>query len=413
MTDTPPTPTALPRLERPRDGRMALGVCAGVAKHFNLDPTLVRVVFAVVTFLGGVGVLAYVAGFLLIPEEGEEQPILRGGGGRHKGGQLVTATILIAIGAIAIFHRIDFSFHGDVGWGVVLIVVGGYFLFRLGGGDAPAFSGFGRTAGATSAPDLPPTTWGAVAPDASDDASRDDTTIAAAPGVAPVDDATAETEVVPPATDPDPARRRSSRRATVTVLGGVLIAIGAAVAAASIAGADVSWQAAGGALVIVAGVGIAAGSAFGASPAIVVPAFLAAALIAASQAAGIELKGGAGERSYHPTTVADLRGEYRLGAGDLRVDLRDLRLPPGVTRVKATLGLGELVVRVPDGVGVRVDAHAGAGNIRLFDRDDQNGFDVDASDARGLTSPRILEIDADVGLGDLSVRDSTSTLEPR
>jgi phage shock protein C len=59
------------RLERSIKGRWLAGVCAGVADYFGIDPVLVRVGFVVVSFFGGLGVVAYVAGWALIPEEGE------------------------------------------------------------------------------------------------------------------------------------------------------------------------------------------------------------------------------------------------------------------------------------------------------------------------------------------------------
>jgi phage shock protein C len=59
-------------LARSRKGRMVAGVCAGVAGFFGWDVTLVRVIVAVVSVIsGGAGVLAYVAAWALIPNEGE------------------------------------------------------------------------------------------------------------------------------------------------------------------------------------------------------------------------------------------------------------------------------------------------------------------------------------------------------
>jgi phage shock protein C len=63
------------RLERPLKGRMVAGVAAGLAEYFGIDPTVVRVIFAAVTLLAGVGVLIYLAGWLLIPEQGEQASI--------------------------------------------------------------------------------------------------------------------------------------------------------------------------------------------------------------------------------------------------------------------------------------------------------------------------------------------------
>lgn len=63
-------------LARSRKGRMLAGVCAGVADYFGVDVTLVRVIVAVVSVItGGAGVLAYLAAWVIIPEEGEKTSI--------------------------------------------------------------------------------------------------------------------------------------------------------------------------------------------------------------------------------------------------------------------------------------------------------------------------------------------------
>jgi phage shock protein PspC (stress-responsive transcriptional regulator) len=62
-------------LRRAYHGRMLAGVCAGIADYLSVDVTIVRVAFAVFTFLGGAGIPAYLACLLLIPEEGSDQSI--------------------------------------------------------------------------------------------------------------------------------------------------------------------------------------------------------------------------------------------------------------------------------------------------------------------------------------------------
>ncbi len=57
------------RLVRPRHPRMIAGVCSGIALFYGWDVNLVRILFAVFTFLTtGVGILVYVAAWLLLPE---------------------------------------------------------------------------------------------------------------------------------------------------------------------------------------------------------------------------------------------------------------------------------------------------------------------------------------------------------
>ena len=62
-------PTARPALQRSRTDRKIAGVCAGFAHHLDLDPTLVRLIWVVLAFVGGGGLLAYVVAWIVIPEE--------------------------------------------------------------------------------------------------------------------------------------------------------------------------------------------------------------------------------------------------------------------------------------------------------------------------------------------------------
>jgi len=58
------------RLIRPRNGRKIAGVCAGFAEYFDLDLTLVRVVWLISAFLGvGLSFVAYLVAWIVIPEE--------------------------------------------------------------------------------------------------------------------------------------------------------------------------------------------------------------------------------------------------------------------------------------------------------------------------------------------------------
>ena len=67
-------PQPLP-LCRPIQDRMLAGVAAGLARYLGVDVTVVRIVLAVLAIVGGLGVPLYLAGWLLIPEEGAEYSI--------------------------------------------------------------------------------------------------------------------------------------------------------------------------------------------------------------------------------------------------------------------------------------------------------------------------------------------------
>src|SRR5215469_15507022 len=62
-------------LYRPLQGRMVAGVAAGIAQYLGVDVSVVRVVLAVLTVIGGAGIPVYLAGWLLIPDEGARQSI--------------------------------------------------------------------------------------------------------------------------------------------------------------------------------------------------------------------------------------------------------------------------------------------------------------------------------------------------
>jgi phage shock protein C len=57
------------KLYRSKTNRQVAGVCGGLAEHFNLDPTLIRVLFVLLAVLGGSGVILYVAMWIIVPKE--------------------------------------------------------------------------------------------------------------------------------------------------------------------------------------------------------------------------------------------------------------------------------------------------------------------------------------------------------
>ena len=61
------------RLYKSRNNKMICGVCAGIADYFNIDPSIVRVLWAVLALAAGTGVLAYIACAIILPEGDTEQ----------------------------------------------------------------------------------------------------------------------------------------------------------------------------------------------------------------------------------------------------------------------------------------------------------------------------------------------------
>jgi phage shock protein PspC (stress-responsive transcriptional regulator) len=64
-----------PPLERPVHDRMVAGVATAAGRYLGVDPTVIRIILAVLVFVGGVGLPIYLAGWLLIPEEGHKQSL--------------------------------------------------------------------------------------------------------------------------------------------------------------------------------------------------------------------------------------------------------------------------------------------------------------------------------------------------
>lgn len=57
------------RLYRSKTDRMLGGVCGGLGKYFNLDPVLMRLLWVLLFFCGGVGFLGYIIAWIIMPEE--------------------------------------------------------------------------------------------------------------------------------------------------------------------------------------------------------------------------------------------------------------------------------------------------------------------------------------------------------
>jgi signal transduction histidine kinase len=114
VAETPSAPTvepAVPRLERRADQRLVGGVCAGLAEHLGIEVIVVRVAFAVL-IAAGVGVVAYVALWLLVPQR--EEPA-----GHRNVGQLLAYGALV--GGLSLFTW----GAGALNWAVWPVVAGG------------------------------------------------------------------------------------------------------------------------------------------------------------------------------------------------------------------------------------------------------------------------------------------------
>lgn len=57
------------KLYRSRQDRVIAGVCGGIANYFDIDPVLIRLIWIVLTMLGGCGLIGYIVAWIIIPKE--------------------------------------------------------------------------------------------------------------------------------------------------------------------------------------------------------------------------------------------------------------------------------------------------------------------------------------------------------
>lgn len=96
--DRPSAPLPRPRLTRSSDDRVVAGVAGGLGRHLGVDPLAVRITFVILTFAGGLGLLAYLAFLVLLPSDDPDAPPVGWGAARTIGaGLLVVAALAILI----------------------------------------------------------------------------------------------------------------------------------------------------------------------------------------------------------------------------------------------------------------------------------------------------------------------------
>ncbi len=201
--------TDLRGLRRSRSNRVVAGVLGGVAVRLGIDPLLLRIVTAVLALFGGVGIVLYALGWLLIPTEDADTSIAEQALGRDANHPAGVGTVCLAAGlAIAALLGAGGMFESGIGWLLmILTVVGAVLLLRrqdedgqgaqepAPGVDYPGFPAY-VPSGDEPAPADP---WTRIEPGAATEPGR-----ATEPGPAtepePVEPAAAEASAPPRAT---------------------------------------------------------------------------------------------------------------------------------------------------------------------------------------------------------------------
>jgi phage shock protein PspC (stress-responsive transcriptional regulator) len=204
-----------------------------------------------------------------------------------------------------------------------------------------------------------------------------------------------------------------SRVAARIAIGVVLLALAVGGFVAAAAGSAVGGGIVIAGLIIACGIGLVGGAFRGGARWLIAPAVVLALPLAAVAATDLDLRGTWGDRTFRPTTVAELGDGYEMGAGAMRVDLRELELPPGRTDLPLQLGMGEIQVLVPDDMCVVTGGDISFGEANTG-HGDEGGVDIDLDDGP-TPDPGVayVHLDVDLGIGAVQVGDRLRDIEHR
>ena len=384
------------------EGRHLAGVAGGLARHFDIDPVIVRVLLVVLVFFGGAGLLLYGAGWLFIPEEGSEQAAVP----LDDRNRSLALYVAGGLAALALLGDTVGSFHFP--WPlaiialIVLLIVSRSDRFRSGqrppAGTGPAYG---------------PQPYGPAAYDAT--AASGTTLESTTDAPAPYDDPTQVTTAyvppaaptppyVPPYVPPPNPRRRGPilfwfTIALIALFEGTLGIIDGA-------GASIPDSAYPALAVGITGAMLALGAFWGRAGGLILVGLVSTAALVGSVAAD-EYDGRGDHVHATPLVASDLESGYDMGAGELKVDLTEVRDLPALDGRTLDLsgGVGTIQVTVPDDLNVTFsgDVH-GPGHIEFFS-DDRGGIDTSMDRTHVVaTDAPTLTIDAELGIGEISVR---------
>ena len=362
------------RLRRRTSDRVLGGVASGLADYLNVDPVLLRAGFAGLMIFGGAGLVLYAVGWLLIPAQGNEDSIaddLIRQLARPAG--FVAAAFFVLIAIIVVSPGMTeyggmFYIEPVVFWSLAVIVVGILLLLgrdrRVGQGSSVAIS---ETPAVTAA-DAPIMGLAAQRWPARVSTPRESSPLGwyAVAAVLLVTAALAAGRIL-----------TSVEVALEQYFGAGFVAVGAAL----VVGA---WW---GRARILATLGVA-----------VLPIALASAFIT------VPLVGGTGDHVYRPQSLGELQQAYRLVGGTIWLDLSDLQAGSQPVRIAASVGIGSLVVIVPENARVEIDAKVDGGKLSLLDGDHGGTSLVDRVERPGIAGGPTLILTLQASIGSVQVQ---------
>ncbi len=393
MTETvPPGTTAgstSRRLVRREDDRVVGGVAAALGTYTDVDPVLYRVMFAVLLVFGGIGICLYIVGWLLIPRADEPDSAGERMMRRARAYQGWRRWIVLAVAAIALLALLD----GDTSGLPALIIIGAvaYLVHRERGGHGPAWwqAGPRPSAPPVTAPPVPP----APAATVGLDAPVTDT-------VDTLDSATSEASPTYAAfAPPVPRRRRRRSRLGLSTISVAALTAGWLIALRLGGASGITTVRILAAETAIIGGGLLVGAWYGRARWLILPAGLLTLALVPAAVVQVPLQGGTGHRTWRPTAAG---APYRLGIGDATLDLADLS-PASEGVIEASVGIGSLVVDVPDDVHLRIHAQSDIGQVVVFGDVVEGGPRASQNVEIGSTGP-VIQLIVEVGIGEVEVR---------
>lgn len=399
QTEQPGTSTRLPPLVRPRQNRVIAGVATGLAARLGIGPGWVRAAFVITTLIGGAGLLLYCIGWLAIPGEGEPQSIAASKVTDLEHSSRWVGIALLVVGGLLVLS-LTHTVRGELVWAGALLLVG-VLLYR---GEFPKLK---KSPAITTGPSLPDPPLPPVAPAvateeagaaATGEQGDQESVSTNEGGMPPVAPELPPLPAVPVAPRPRPPRSALGRLTLATML--VTVAVIALLDNAGVVEPGARHYL--GAVVGIAGLGLLVGARWGRSRALIALGVLLLPLLVVASVVRVPLSGGFGEKDFRPTTVAQIHDEYRLGAGDLRIDLSLIDFAGETVEFEATVGAGRLIVIIPASAGVAVDGRVGFGELDVLG-DVRSGIGREITIASSPDAVGLVDMEIEAGFGQVLV----------
>ncbi|MGH8950438.1 MAG: PspC domain-containing protein [Acidimicrobiia bacterium] len=360
-TTTEAMPPVTRELVRPRQGRMIAGVAQGLANRYDIPVVLIRVLFVLLTFGGGLGLALYAAGWFLIRSEDEAKAPAEN---FFSGASTSRSWIGIGLVFLAILILLDnFTFlSGGIVWAVGLLVVG-VLLYT---GDLPRL---------VKEPETDPTPddkEGVQQMTTSDTMVPAITETDAPSGSVPAGGGTPPTPTpTPPILPPAASKPRDHSFLGRITIGVMLVSLGVLAILDNVPGIALEpeprhYMAL---AVTILGLGLVVGGFLGRARWLILLGVFMVPTMIFSPVFEYDWNTENFDRTVAPDTFDELESGYTLDVGNLVIDLSELPWEGEEIDLSAEVDAGNIEIQLPRGVGVEGEATVDVGRVGAFGRE--------------------------------------------